>query len=37
MKFNIGDKVKIRKDIVIGAELSDVEFLIGMKEDADDD
>ena len=37
MKFNIGDKVKIRKDIVIGAELRDVEFLIGMKEDADDD
>ena len=37
MKFNIGDKVKIRKDIVIGAELRDVEFLIGMKEDADND
>ena len=37
MKFNIGDKVKIRKDIVIGAELRDVEFLIGMKEDACDD
>ena len=37
MKFNIGDKVKIRKDIAIGSELRDVEFLIGMKEDADDD
>ena len=37
MKFNIGDKVKIRKDIAVRTELAEVEFLIGMKEDADDD
>ena len=37
MKFNIRDKVKIRKDIVVGTELRDIEFLIGMKEDADYD
>ena len=37
MKFNIGDKVKIRKDLVVGTELTGIEFLIGMKENADDD
>ena len=34
MKFNIGDKVKIRKDIEIGTELRDVDFIEEMKEDA---
>ena len=37
MKFNIGDKVKIRKDVVIGTELRDVDFLEAMKEDANND
>ena len=37
MKFNIGDKVKIRKDVVVGTELADIKFLKEMKDYADND
>lgn len=37
MKFKIGDKVKIRKDIAVGTEIEDIKFLGEMKEYADND
>ena len=37
MKFNIGDKVIIRKDIVVGTETRGCEFSEEMKEDANND
>ena len=37
MKFNIGDKVKIRKGVVVGTELADIKFLKEMKDYADND
>ena len=37
MKFNIGDKVIIRKDIVVGTETRGFEFPEEMKEDANND
>ena len=37
MKFNVGDKVRIKKDIPVGSELRYVAFLEDMKEDADNE
>ena len=37
MKFKVGDKVKIRKDIAVVTELADIKFFEEMKEYADDD
>ena len=37
MKFNVEDKVRIKKDIPVGSELRYIDFLEGMKEDADNE